>query len=224
MLFTMIMPVVMLLIFRIGPGGAPENEGFLVRMPSLAFPVGTMYALLMLTNLVYNNFGADAGGVQFYFASPVPLSRIVVAKNLSHTVVLIGETVIVWIAVCLIYRPPLFDVSVATVTGILFALPVNLAAGNLLSVYSPKKVEYGTFGRQRASWTTVLASFGIQFFTFGLGALALWISRQYGSLWWAVLTLLLAALPAIYAYYAVLIRLDRIGKLHKETLIAELCR
>jgi len=224
MLFTMIMPVVMLLIFRIGPGGGPESEGFLVRMPDLAFPVGTMYALLMLTNLVYNNFGADGGGVQFYFVSPVPLSRIVAAKNLSHTVVLTGETIIVWIAVCLLYRPPLFDVSVATISGILFALPVNLAAGNLLSVYSPKKVEYGTFGRQRASWTTVLASFGIQFATFGLGALALTIAHSYGSLWFAALLFLPLAAIALSAYSLVLRNLDRMVLARRETLIGELCR
>jgi ABC-2 type transport system permease protein len=224
MLFTMIMPVVMLLIFRIGPGGAPENEGFLVRMPALAFPVGTMYALLMLTNLVYNNFGADAGGVQFYFVSPLPLSRIVAAKNLSHTVVFIGETIIVWIAVCLLYRPPLFDVSVATISGILFALPVNLAAGNLLSVYSPKKVEYGTFGRQRASWTTVLASFAVQLATFGLGALALTLVHSYGSLWFATLLFLPLAAIALSVYFLVLRHLDRMVLARRETLIAELCR
>lgn len=224
MLFTMVMPVVMLLIFRIGPGGAQESQGFLVRMPSLAFPVGTMYALLMLTNLVYNNFGADAGGIQFYFASPVPFRRVIAAKNLAHTIVLVSETVLVWLAVCLIYGAPAIDVTVATLTGILFALPVNLAAGNLLSVYSPKRVEYGTFGRQRASWTTVLASFGIQFSTFGLGAVAILTARHYGSLWLAAFIFLLAAIPALLGYALVLNRVDGIAVDRKETLITELCR
>jgi len=224
MLFTMIMPVVMLLIFRIGPGGTPQDQGFLVRMPALAFPVGTMYALLMLTNLVYNNFGADAGGIQFYFASPVSFRSVIAAKNLTHSIVLLAETVIVWIAVDLLYHQPPLDVTVATLTGILFALPVNLAAGNLLSVYSPKKVEYGTFGRQRASWTTVLASFGIQFSTFAVGGIAIMISREYGSLWFASLIFVMAAIPAVLGYLVVLGRIDKLANERRETLIFELCR
>ena len=224
MLFTMIMPVVMLLIFRIGPGGTPQDEGFLVRIPSLAFPVGSMYALLMLTNLVYNNFGADAGGLQFYFVSPVRLRSVVAAKYLTHILVLTSEVLVVWFAVGFLYRQPASDVTVTTLAGILFALPVNLAAGNLLSVYSPKRVEYGTFGRQRASWTTVLASFGIQFATFGIGGLALLAARHYGSLWMAAVFLFAAALPALAGYFFVLRSMDRITTERKEVLIAELCR
>jgi ABC-2 type transport system permease protein len=224
MLFTMLMPIVMLMIFRLGPGGVPEKEGFLVRMPALAFPVGTMYALLMLTNLVYNNFGADSGGIQFYFASPVSLRNVIAAKNVTHTAVLIAETILVWFAVGWFYGQPPPDVTFATLAGILFALPVNLAAGNLLSVYSPKRVEYGTFGRQRASWTTVLSSFGIQFATFGVGAIALLAGRRSNNLWISAVILLVAAVPAIAAYWLVMGRMDRIATRQKETLITELCR
>ena len=39
---------------------------------------------------------------------------------------------------------------------------MNFAAGNLLSMYSPKKRDFSTFGRQNVSQTTVLASFGVQ--------------------------------------------------------------
>jgi len=220
----MLMPIVMLLIFRIGPGVAPQIEGFLVRMPSLAFPVGTMYALLMLTNLVYNNFGADAGGIQFYFASPVSFRSVIAAKNLAHMTVLAAETILVWFAVGLLYRRPPIDVGIATLMGILFALPVNLAAGNLLSLYSPKRVEYGTFGRQRASWTTVLASFGIQFATFAIGGLAILASRRYGNLWFASLVFFIGAVPALGGYFLVLRKIDKLARERRETLIFELCR
>jgi ABC-2 type transport system permease protein len=103
-------------------------------------------------------------------------------------------------------------------------MPVNLAAGNLLSVYSPKRVEYGTFGRQRASWTTVLVSFGIQFCTFGLGALALMLARSYGSIWFATLMFLPLAAFALPGYFLVLTRVDRMALARRETLISELCR
>jgi ABC-2 type transport system permease protein len=224
MLFTMLMPIVMLMIFRLGPGGASGNEGFLVRMPALAFPVGTMYALLMLTNMIYNNFGADAGGIQFYFASPVSFRSVIAAKNLTHTAVLFAETILVWFAVGWFYRQPPPDVTLATLAGILFALPVNLAAGNLLSVYSPKRVEYGTFGRQRASWTTVLCSFGIQFATFGLAGMAVVAARRYGNWWISALILFVASAPALTGYWWVMGHIDGIASRQKETLITELCR
>ena len=224
MLFTMLMPIVMLMIFRLGPGGMPENQGFLVRMPELAFPVGTMYALLVLTNLVYNNFGADAGGIQFYFASPVSFRSVIAAKNLTHSAILFAETILVWFAVGWFYREPRPDVTIATLAGILFALPVNLAAGNLLSIYSPKRVEYGTFGRQRASWTTVLSSFGIQFATFGFAGIAVMAASRSSNWWISAFILFVAAVPALAAYCLVMGRIDGIATRQKETLITELCR
>ena len=54
---------------------------------------------------------------------------------------------------------------------------VNLTDGNLLSVFTPKKIDMGALGRQRASQTTVLASLGIQPVVFGLAAFALLAAR-----------------------------------------------
>lgn len=224
MLLTMIMPLFMLLVFRVGPAGAGRGGSFLMRAPELAFPIGAAYALLMLTNLVYNNFGAEGSGIQFFFASPVRFQQIVVAKNLAHMAVFSVEAMLVWLAVFVMYRPPALDVTMATLAGILFAAPVNLTAGNLLSIYSPKKIEYGTFGRQRASQVTVLASFGIQFAVFGLGALTLFLSRRYGSVWLATAVFLVLAGPAFVAYVIVLSRIDGIVLRRRETLISELSR
>ncbi len=71
MLYTLVMPVVILLIFKFSMGQARRGSGsFLANSGDLAFPVGAAYALLILTNLLYNSFGADAGGIQFFFLSP----------------------------------------------------------------------------------------------------------------------------------------------------------
>ena len=80
MLFTLVMPVVVLLIFRFTPGRTGSSGGLFSRATDLAFPVGAAYALLVLTNLVYNTLGADAGGIQFYFVSPVRFREILRAK------------------------------------------------------------------------------------------------------------------------------------------------
>src|SRR5712671_2280155 len=163
MLLTLIMPIFVLVVFRLGPMSSLRNSGALfMRMPDMAFPSAVAYTLLILTNLAYNNFGGDAGGIQFFYASPVSFREIVLAKNLTHAGILAVETVLAWIAVSFLYRAPALDVSIAALAGLLFAAPVNFSAGNLLSLYSPKKLDYSKFGRQRASQVTVLISFGVQ--------------------------------------------------------------
>jgi ABC-2 type transport system permease protein len=224
MLFTLVMPLVMLMVFRFGGGSTGKSGGLLAHAPNFAFPTGAAYAVLVLTNLVYNNFGADGGGVQLLFALPIRFREVVVAKNLAHIAVLTLELSLVWLAVFFLYSPPKLDITVATIAGILFAVPVNLAAGNLLSLYAPKKIEFGTFGRQRAPQTTVLISFVVQFSVFGIAALILLFTPQHGGYWMATLILLLLAAVALAGYFAVLSRVDRIALSRRETLISELCR
>jgi ABC-2 type transport system permease protein len=224
MLFTMIMPVVVLLIFRVTPSSSGNADGFLVRAPDLAFPAGAAYALLVLTNLVYNNFGADAAGIQFFFAAPVRFREIVLAKNLAHAAALALETILVWLAVCFVFRRPSLDVTLATLAGLCFALLVNLTVGNLLSLASPKKIDFGTFGRQRASNTTVFASFGVQIAVFGLAALTLLAARRQGKIWLATLIFLALAAMASAGYALALRRAHEMALGRRETLIAELAR
>ena len=129
MLLTLIMPLFIMVIFRAsGPSGG--GSAF-ARNPSLAFPLGSMYALLLLTNLVYNNFGSDGTGVQLFYASPVRFRSIVLAKNLAHISVFAAEMVLVFLGVCLLYKRPSLDVIAATLAGVLFALPVGPGGGQL---------------------------------------------------------------------------------------------
>ena len=224
MLLTLIMPIFMILIFRLGPLNSLRQSGSFHRTPDMVLPGAAAYALLILTNLVFNSFGADSSGIQFFYASPVTFRSIVLAKNLTHAAVLILNTVFAWIAVSYFYGAPHLAVSVATLAGLLFATPLNFTAGNLLSIYAPKKRDFSTFGRQNVSQTTVLASFGVQIVTVGLGIAVFAIARLYQNLWIATLLFLVLAAFSIPLYLLVLRRLDRIALQRQETLLAELCR
>jgi ABC-2 type transport system permease protein len=224
MLLTLIMPVFMLIIFRMGPMNPMRQSGGFNRTPDMAFPGAAAYAILVLTNLVFNSFGGDAAGMQFFFASPVTFRQIVLAKNLTHASILVFNTAFAWIAVSYLYGTPHLAVSIATVTGLLFAVPLNFAAGNLLSMYSPRKRDFSTFGRQNVSQTTVLASFGVQIVIVGLGIAGFVIARLYHNLWIATLLFLMFAAIAIPIYVVVLNRMDGIALQRRETLLAELCR
>ncbi len=225
MLLTLIMPVFVLVIFRFGALNSARHSGaFLARTPDLAFPAAAAYTLLVLTNLAYNNFGGDAGGIQFFYASPVDFRDIVLAKNLTHASILAVEVLAAWIAVGFLYGRPGLDVTIASLAGLLFAAPVNFSAGNLLSIYSPKKLDFSSFGRQRASQTTVLISLGVQLFVVGVGGVAFWIARMYGNFWIATVILLVLAGISLSAYRMILKRMSGLAQDRRETLVAELCR
>jgi ABC-2 type transport system permease protein len=224
MLLTLIMPIFMLVIFRLGPMNPMRQSNFLSRAPDMAFPGAAAYALLVLTNLVYNSFGGDAAGMQFFYASPATFQHIVLGKNLMHASILAANTALAWIAVTFLYGAPMAAVTVATLAGLLFAAPLNFTAGNLLSLYSPKRRDFSTFGRQNVSQTTVLASLGVQFVIVGIGAVAFVIARLYKNLWIATLIFLALSVISFALYLMVLRRLNGIAIERRETLLAELCR
>jgi ABC-2 type transport system permease protein len=220
MLFTLVVPLFMLLVFR----SSGHNQGLFSHAPELTFPIGAAYSLLLLTNLSYNNFGADGGGVQFFFASPARFRQIMAGKNLAHAAIFVWEVLLVWLGTTVLYRPPSLAVTVATLAAILFALPIDLAAGNLFSIYSPTRIEAGVFGRQRASLTTVLASFGVRGLLFGGAALMFWSSRSLGNSWLVLPIFLLPGITAFAVYALVLNHIDGMALGRRETLIANLGR
>jgi len=226
MLLTLIMPVFMLLVFRLGgKGNALQHQpNFFGRVPDMVFPGAAAYALLVLTNLVFNSFGGDAAGVQFFFASPVHFRQIMLGKNLTHASILLANTALAWIAVSYFYGTPQLAVSIATVAGLLFATPLNFAAGNLLSIYSPKKRDFATFGRQNVSQMTVLASLGLQIVIVAIGVGVFAIAHLYQNLWIASVIFLGLAAISNPVYVIVLRRMDSIALQRRETLLAELCR
>jgi ABC-2 type transport system permease protein len=222
MLFTMIMPLFILLLFRFGPSSMDKGGGPLVRHSDLAFPVVAAYTLLLLTNIVYNSFGAEGGGMQLFFAAPARFRQILLGKNLAHAAILGLQMMIVWVGVWLLYRPPGLEITVLTLAGVFFALPLDFIIGNLLSVYSPKKIDYGTLGKQRASKVTMLVSFAARIVIFGLAALLIVLARLYGNLWLAAPMFLALAVAGFAAYATVLTRVERMALERREVLITEL--
>lgn len=222
MLLTFITPIIMLVVFGFGQGR--PGGGLLQRMPDLGFPIGSAYTLLLLTNLVYNNFGADGGGIQFFFVSPTRFRQIILGKNLMHVAVLVLEMAVVWIGVALLFRRPSFGMTIATIAGMFFATPLNLSIGNLMSLYSPKRIESGTFGRQRASQLTVLISFGVQLVVVVLGVIGFTLARYYGDIWIATGLFVTFAAVSIAIYTMILGRVDALAQQRREVLAGELCK
>jgi ABC-2 type transport system permease protein len=224
MLFTLVMPVVVLLLLKMGSANHMGSRP--VRMPPLdfAFPFGAAYALLILSNLTYNSFGADGAGIQFFFVSPVRFREIVLAKNVTHAALLAIEMLLMWTAVCVLFHPPAIGVTLATLVGAVFAALLNFTAGNFMSLYAPKKFDFAVLGKQRAAGTTVLASMGVQIFIFGLVGFTMFVTSFNGKIWLATILFLAFAAAAFAGYSAALNRIDHVAISRRESIIAALCR
>jgi len=216
MLFTMIVPLVVVLV---AIGG---RKSLLAQQSELLFPIGAGYCLLVMTNLVYNSFGGDGAGIQCFLMSPVSFRQIVFGKNLAQLTVLVTEVLILWLGVCLIYKPPQLVFLVLTFCWYLFATPINFTVGDLLSLYSPKKIDYAVFGRQRASESTIFASLGVQLVVMGVGGLAIFIGYHYSDYWIGALILAALAIPSVAGYAILLRRIDGIVMTRREVLAADL--
>jgi ABC-2 type transport system permease protein len=224
LLFSLAVPLIMAVFFRVQITSHGSGS-FLARSPIWAFPAGTAYTLLLLTNLSYNSFGGDTnGGVQFFFAAPVRLRQVLIAKNLAHTFVFVVDVALVWVAVWLLYQRPLLYVTLLTLAAALLVLPFDFSLANILSIYSPKKSNPGRFGQQRAAQVTVLASFGLRAILLGFIALVVWTCRLYGNLWLAGPIFIVLSIASFAVYVALLGYSERLAFDRREVMIAELGR
>jgi hypothetical protein len=101
---------------------------------------------------------------------------------------------------------------------------VNCAAGNLVSLYFPRRFEFGMFRRQRPSGVTMLISMGIQAVLLGLSGGIFVLARWKGVIWLSVLIYLVLAAAAWPLYRWALRRCDQVAPSRREVLTTELCR
>jgi len=102
-----------------------------------------------------------------------------------------------------------------TLAGTSFAVPVNFQGETyFFDLFSEKSFDYGTFGRQKASQLTVLASLGVQLLIFfGLGAITIFLSHVFWATFWLAtpVFLFLAILGILRVICLVLKRMDEIA-------------
>jgi ABC-2 type transport system permease protein len=91
-------------------------------------------------------------------------------------------------------------------------------------MYSPKKLDFSKFGRQRASQMTTLVGVLLQLVIVGIGVAVFSIGRYFGNSWVAALLLLLLAGASFPVYVMILKRMDRLALERRDSLVAELCR
>jgi ABC-2 type transport system permease protein len=215
LLWALGIPVLMVLlvasVFRNGASGAASSFPF-------ALPLCVAYALLGFTQFFYNNLGAEGAGIQLLFLSPTPIRTVLLAKNLFHATLFGLDAVLAAILTTLRLGRPDGAVVAATAAWLLFALPCNLAAGNILSITMPYRVNPGRISRQRGSQANALISLLIELAVMGVGAAVL------DDPWLAVPVFVALAAAAFFGWLRVLANVDGMANRRRDTLIATLMK
>ena len=218
MLYGLLAPLVLLFLFggasRTGHGSAFQY----------AFPLGVAYGFLGLTRLVGNSLGGEAAGIQIYFLSPTRFRTVMLAKNLVQLVLFGIELVMVCAIVWLRFGMPGPQIIVATFCWLLFALPLQLAMGNVLSITMAYRMTLTRMSRQQGAMGNSLVALLIQVLLFAVGA-AIFLSLSHlGHAELAAPVFLVMAVGGFLAWLWGLSAVDRLATNRREVLIAALVR
>ncbi len=190
----------------------------------LAFPLCVSYALLGFTQMIFNNLGAEGTGIQMLFLSPTPIRTVLLAKNLFHGMLFCLVAILAGFFATMRLGVPDGALIAATATWLLFALPLNLGAGNILSLTMPYRVNLGRLSRQRGSQASALVSMLIQMTVMGVGVAVIEVCAHTGRMWLATPIFLLLAGAAVFAWMRVLGHSDSLANRNRDELIAKLAK
>lgn len=220
-LYSLAVPVLM--VFLIGGLFHPHQRAA-HSTQKFALPMCVAYGLLGFTQLIYNSLGPEGKGIQLLFLAPVPMKKVLLAKNLFQSLLYGAMALAAGVLACLRIGWPSAALAVSTLAWVLFALPANLAAGDVLSLTLPYRVNLGRIGRQSGSQGNALASMLIQSILLGIGAAVIEASGYFHSPWMAPLILLALALVATLVLVQILRNSDAMANRRRDLLIDKLAR
>jgi ABC-2 type transport system permease protein len=218
MLFSMFTPLIFL--FLIGGTMRADHPSSM----QYGFPIGVAYAFLPLTRQVCNSLGGEGAGIQLYFLSPTPFRTVMLSKNIFQ----LGLFLIELVLACsiLIYRfgLPGPELALTTLCWLLFAVPANLAAGNILSITMAYRMTMTRVSREQGSVGNGLLSLLIQLLIFVVGA-AIYVPLAFlEHKEFAAPILLLLAAVGVFVWRRGLSNVDRMAADRREALISVLTR
>jgi ABC-2 type transport system permease protein len=191
---------------------------------TLALPVCMAYSMLGFTQLFANNLGTEGAGIQLLFLSPTPFRTVLLAKNLFHAMLFGLDALMAGILVSLRLGTPDSAVLAGTICWLLFALPANLAIGNIFSITMAFKVNPGRLTRQRGSQANALLSLLTQLAVMAVGGAVFGLCLFFGHLWLAAPIFLVLAVGSVFGWMRVLRNAEGMANRRKDSLILTLVK
>lgn len=220
-LWAVSMPLLLVLIIA---GVFHYNPANNMKSFPYVFPISLAYALAGFTGLFYNLLGAEGSGIQLLFLSPMPVRTIFLAKNLLHSVLYVTVGIVACALVCVRLGVPPFVVLADTGAWLLFMLPCNLAAGIILSLSIPYRINPGRITRPAGAQANSLPAMLIQLAILGVGAAVFWLCWFLKDHWLPVPVFLILAAAAFLVWTRILHHADESANRYRELLITTLMK
>lgn len=220
MLYGFLAPLVIVFLFSKGAPGGP-GVGF---AREYALPLGVAYSFLGLTRFIYNNLGGEGAGVQLYFLSPTPFRKVMLGKNIVHTLIFLAELALVCVIVAFRSGMPSAPMLAVTLAWLLFAVPAQLAMGNVLSITMAYRMNMARMSREQGSTGNSLLSLVVQVAIFAVGAAVYVPLNITGHTGLAAPILLLLAAGSFWFWQRTLANAGAMAAARKESLVATLYR
>ena len=182
------------------------------------------YALAGFTGLFYNSLGAEGAGIQLLFISPTPIRTVLLAKNLLHSLLFALVGIAAGVVSCLRIGIPPFTVLAGTAAWLICSLPCNLAAGNILSLTTPYRINPGKITRPAGSQANSIVAGLIQLAVLGVGMLVFWRCWSLKIQWLPVPIFLAIAVGATFVWMRILHYSDDNASQRRDPLIATLMK
>ncbi|MGC2162011.1 MAG: hypothetical protein WA634_08900 [Silvibacterium sp.] len=218
MLYGFLAPLIIVFLFS-GRSHFSRAPGF---AGNYALPLGVAYSFLGLTRFVYNNLGAEGAGIQLYFLSPTPFRKVMLAKNIVHSIIFLVELAVVCIIVGFRVGMPGPQMLAVTFCWLLFAVPVQLAIGNILSITMAYRLNMTRMSREQGAAANSLLSLLVELLAFAVGAAVYLPLKNAGHAGLAMPVLLVLAAGSILFWLRILSNSAAMVQARKETLVATL--
>ena len=202
MVLQLIYPPVIFLLLAFNPAG---RRMFFSRSPEAMLGGMAGFILLSLPNLGYNTFGMDKEGFGRWLLCPPSMKKVFLGKNLTHGALLAGFYLLAEAIIIAAARPNLL--SLLTVTVAFFAvLVIQFAAGNLFSVYWPKRIELTQMSSKMASNAAGVATLLIMLALSAVGGIIAYVTWALQLPWLPLVAAVAILVASIRLYFYLLDR------------------
>ena len=218
MLYGFLAPLIIVFLFS-GRSHMGHASGF---AGEYALPLGVAYSFLGLTRFVYNNLGGEGAGIQLYFLSPTPFRKVMLAKNIVHSIIFLMELALVCVIVGFRVGFPDPQLLIVTFCWLLFAVPAQLAIGNVLSITMAYRLNMTRMSREQGAAANNLLSFAVELVVFAVGAAVYIPLKNTGHAGLAAPALLVLAALSTLLWLRTLSNSASMMQARKETLVTTL--
>jgi ABC-2 type transport system permease protein len=197
-LLQLVYPPIIFLLIAFNPAG---RRMFFSRSPEALLGGMAWFILLSVPNMAYNTFGMDKEGFGRWLLCPLSMRKVLLGKNLTHGGILAALFLVAEASVIALARPRVLPVAIVTV-AFFAVLVVQLGAGNLISVYWPKRIELTQMSSKMASNAAGLATMLVMLVLTAIGGMIAFATWALQLSWLPLLAsaAILVASVKIYSY------------------------